>query len=144
MEPKINRNKALATRLVEEVWNSKRPQLMTEIFSEEFATSTPGGVLYGPQGYRKIYDTYVEAFPDCQIKIADILGEEDQVVIRFVFKGTHLGSLMSVKPTARKVSIPGIIIMRIQSDKIVDQQVVWDTLSMLEQLQAVTLDTPNP
>ena len=140
MEQRVLQNKALVTRLVDEVWNSKQPQFIEKFFAEDFATSTPGGVLYGPQGYRKIYDTYVQAFPDCQLKIVDLLGENDQIVVRFAFKGTHQGDFLGIKPTGRNVRIPGIIIMRIEEFKIVDQQVVWDTLSMLEQIQAISLE----
>ncbi len=139
MNPIIIQNKAVVERLVEEVWNLKQPQLIETYFSEDFATSTPGGMLYGPEGYSKIYHAYVDAFPDCNLKIADILGENNQIVVRFVFKGTHQGPLMGVQPTGRRISINGISIMRLQAGKITDQQVVWDTLSMMEQLKAITV-----
>ena len=44
------------------------------------------------------------AFPDGRHMIEDLIGEEDAVVARLTFAGTHRGPYCGVAPTGRRVA----------------------------------------
>jgi len=65
------------------------------------------GVLQGRAGARQHYNTYVTAFPDCQITIDDMVAEGDKVVVRWTATGTHRGELAGITATGKRISLPG-------------------------------------
>lgn len=130
-------NKTTIKRLIEEVWNKKNPAFIDEIIAPDYVNNNPEGVLSGILGYHQFYDSYANAFPDCTIKVTDLIAEGDSVVCRYVFKGTHKGELMGIKPTNNLISVVGMVIARLEEDKVVEEKIVWDTLSLMQQLEAV-------
>jgi len=65
---------------------------------------------------------------------ACIIAEEDKVVSRFTFQGTHTGEFMGIAPTGREVTVMQISIDRIADGKIVEHWGLVDQLSLLQQL----------
>ena len=125
-------------RVIEEVWNQKNPGLLEGFYTDEFVMHTPIGDFVGPSGYRQVYDTYVNAFSDCQFTIDDLFSAGDRTVIRYTFSGTHDGELMGVAPTGRRVSVSGISISRVVDGKIVEEWPVWDQMGVMQQIGAVS------
>jgi steroid delta-isomerase-like uncharacterized protein len=77
------------------------------------------------------------AFPDLHLTVEDSIAEEDRVVNRWRFRGTHRGEFYGVPPTEREVTTSGIDIWRIKGGKIVENQQVVDNLGLLQQLGAI-------
>jgi len=130
-------NKDTIKRLIEEVWNQKNPNLIDELIAPDYVNNNPEGVLNGTLGYHQFYDTYTNAFPDLKLSITDLIEGEDRVVCRYVCKGTHKGDLMGIAPTNNQISVHGIVIATLKEDKIVEEKIIWDTLSLWQQLEAV-------
>jgi steroid delta-isomerase-like uncharacterized protein len=72
----------------------------------------------GPAGVRAGYRVWSKAFPDCHAELADIIAEDDKVVVRTIAKGTHQGEFMGVGPTGKQIRIEGISIFRLSESKI--------------------------
>ena len=125
-------------KVIEEVWNQKNPGLLEGFYTEDFVMHTPIGKFEGPSGYRQIYDTYVNAFSDCQFTIDDELSAGDRNVVRYTFSGTHDGELMGVAPTGKRVSISGISISRLVGGKVAEEWPVWDQMGVMQQIGAVS------
>ncbi|MBK5096154.1 MAG: ester cyclase [Gemmatimonadetes bacterium] len=125
-------------KVIEEVWNQKNPALLDDMFTEDFVMHTPIGNFEGPSGYRQIYDTYVNAFSDCQFTIDDELSAGDRNVVRYTFSGTHDGELLGVAPTGKRVSISGISISRLVGGKVAEEWPVWDQMGVMQQIGAVS------
>ena len=123
-------------RVTNDIWNAKNPEIISELYAENFVMHTPIGDFLGPSGYKEIYDTYVSAFSDCQFTIDDQITEGDRTVIRYTFSGTHDGELMGVAPTGKHVSISGISIARVEGDKIAEEWPVWDQAGVMQQIGA--------
>lgn len=132
-----NNNKTTIKKLIEEVWNKKNSALIDEIIAPDYVNNNPEGVLSGVLGYHQFYDTYTNAFPDCTIKVTDLVAEGDSVVCRYVFKGTHKGELMGIKPTNNLISVVGMVIANLEEGKVTEEKIVWDTLSLMQQLEAI-------
>jgi predicted ester cyclase len=78
-------------------------------------------------------------FPDFHDTIDLQLAEGDLVAARFTSTGPHLGTFQSIAPTGRRLSWTGMVIDRIEGDRIVESWGSWDQLGMLQQLGAVKL-----
>jgi predicted ester cyclase len=74
------------------------------------------------------------AFPDLTVRIDEQVAEDDKVVTRKTFLGTHLGEFMGIPPTGRPVAIEVIDIMDIHEGRVVEHRVVFDRLGVQQQL----------
>ena len=93
-------NKAVVRRLFEDHWNRKNGALVSELFAPTVSLHTPDGVLTGLEGAAVLLQAYATAFPDFQLVIDDLVAEEDKVVVRWTFTGTHRGSLADIPATS--------------------------------------------
>jgi steroid delta-isomerase-like uncharacterized protein len=98
--------------------------------------NAPPGTRPGPAGIVQITEPYRQAFPDLHFTVEDQVAEGDKVVTRFVFHGTHRGSLMGIPPTGRQVHMEGISIYRIADGQMQEAWVQYDILGLLQQLGA--------
>jgi steroid delta-isomerase-like uncharacterized protein len=130
-------NKSVMRRIVDELWNKKNPAVIDQLYAENYVGHTPDGVLQGRAGARQHYNTYITAFPDCNIAIDDLLAEGDKVLVRWTATGTHRGELAGIAPSGKRISVPGNLIVRISSGKIIEDHNLWDTLKLAQQIGAV-------
>lgn len=63
------------------------------------------------------------AFPDPHVTIEDQIAEQDRVVTRVTFRGTHPGEFSGVAATGRVVTYSGIAIDRIANGKSLPRQI---------------------
>lgn len=91
----------------------------------------------GRDGVRQELQRFATAFPDWFATIEDLIAEGDKVVMRGVASGTHRGVFMGIPPTGRRVTVPGIHIMRIVDGKIVEHWAQADFLGMMQQLGVI-------
>jgi steroid delta-isomerase-like uncharacterized protein len=88
----------------------------------------------GAAGVRQLFDVYRMAFPDLRAEVHDQIAEGDKVATRKTFHGTHLGPLMGIPPTGKKVAINVIDIVRVVNGQITEHWNVVDQLGLLQQL----------
>jgi predicted ester cyclase len=91
----------------------------------------------GVSGLRDHYTSLLKAFPDMRVDIEDIIADNDKVVHRFTFYGTHRGEFMGLAPTMKLVSAPGVHINLFKGDKCIEVWQVLDTLKFMSQVGAV-------
>jgi steroid delta-isomerase-like uncharacterized protein len=130
-------NKKVSRRIIEEIWNKRNPALMNELYAPNCVVHTPEGELKGTKSLRQFYDAYLTAFPDCHIKLDYLIAEDDKVVTSYTFTGTHKGQLMDISPTGKQVAVRGMAVGKMADGKVVEERNLWDTLSLMEQLDAV-------
>src|SRR2546425_3733077 len=107
-------NKAVVRRLFEDHWNAKNPALASELFAPTVSLHTPDGTLTGLDGASSLLQAYATAFPDFHLTIDDVVAEDDKVVVRYAFTGTHRGPLADIAASGKRVSVTnGIVIFRI-------------------------------
>lgn len=130
-------NRAAVRRLVEELWNQKKAAVIDEIYDDYCTQNLPGGTLRGRTGARQNFTTYTTAMPDVHVTILDLLAEDDKVVLRWRCKGTQRGELQGIAPSGKPVDVSGTCVYRFVNGKIVEENTVWDTLLMMQQIGAV-------
>jgi len=62
------------------------------------------------------------AFPEHVFHEDDIMAEDDRVILRWTFEGTHTGPLFGRKPTGRRVKTYGYEMVKLRDGKIVEHK----------------------
>jgi len=91
----------------------------------------------GRQSFKQVAVLFQTAFPDAHIPLFDLIAEGDKVVARWGLRGTHRDMFMGVPPTDKPVSVDGIIICRLEDQKIVEYWGSFDTLGLMKQIGAL-------
>ena len=133
-------NKALVRRWFKEVWNEGREATIDELFAESgvaYGLGDGEAEVRGPAQLKPFVRNLRSTLPDLQIRIQDIMAEEDKVMVRVLLEGTHSGSGLGVPPSGRKVRIAGIVVIRISKGQFVEGWNSWDQLGLLRQIGAL-------
>lgn len=79
------------------------------------------------------------AFPDVQPRLHELVAEGDLVSVRVTAHGTHTGApFMGIQPAGKKMLWKEQHIFRVAEGRIVEHWGVFDLLSILQQLGAIT------
>ncbi len=130
-------NEAIVRRTWEELFNQGKLAVADELISPDFKNHAAPGSPPGPASFKGLVTFYRSAFPDAQFTIEDLLADDDKVVMRNTFSGTHRGPFMGVAPTGRRVSQEQIHIVRVASGQVVEHWAVRDDLNLLRQLGVI-------
>jgi steroid delta-isomerase-like uncharacterized protein len=132
-------NKTLVSRFHEDVFGNKDLSRINEVIAPEFVQYLPGTTepIRGPEGFEGWVVGLFEVFPDLEVPIDEILAEDERVVTRYVMRGTHQGSLMGIPPTARRVEVAGMNVIRLSEGMFVEKRDEYDLFGLLKQLGAL-------
>ena len=118
------RNKDVVRRLIDEVMNAGRLDVIPALYSPGLA----------PKAERWIAP-FRASFPDMHMEIIELIATGDAVVGRFKCSGTHLGDWLGNPQTGRRfTAIDEVAIFHLSDGKIVNAWSIEDTLERLEQL----------
>jgi steroid delta-isomerase-like uncharacterized protein len=132
-------NKALVRRF-NEIINQKELEAFYQIIAPECVFHLAVGDISAEE-YRQFGEMLFRSIvPDFYITVEDIFAEEDKVVMRLTWSGTHSGELRGVAPTGNKIEMTEIAICKIANRQIVEIWAEQNELRLLEQLGAI----PNP
>ena len=129
--------KAIVRRLFE-TGNEKDVDAYLALLHEDFVNhDAPPGVPNNREGYRQYFNMFVNAFPDYELTIEDLVAEDDTVATRWTGRGTHTGEFMEIPPTGKEGELAGITFYRVADGKVIEQRANLDMLSLLQQLGVV-------
>ena len=135
----IEENKKVVRRY-QEIYNSNDLDTLSEVVLEDLLTpKIMPGIPAGIEGAKAAHGIMLAGFPDYQTTIDDLVAEGDKVAARITMTGTNTGSCMGIPPTGKHVSFTGIYIARIEDGKIVEHWGEEDSVSLLQQLGALSL-----
>ena len=135
-------NKAIVRRYVEEVLNDRRHDLAEEFLADNIELHG-SGLAPGLDVVKQWLTMFAAAFPDGHYAIEDVVAEEDRVVARTAFNGTHQGEMQGIPATGKNVNVPGITIFRLDNGKIAEGWLVSDNLGMMQQLGVMPAPQEN-
>ncbi len=81
------------------------------LFSADLHTN---GKQVSPEGAVRTVRNRLTGFPDLQVSLEELVSVDDTVVVRLVWRGTHLGPYSGVPPTGKSVEVITIAIWRFQ------------------------------
>jgi steroid delta-isomerase-like uncharacterized protein len=106
-----------------------------EVYAPDLVWHEPDQDVRGIEEGKQFASTFLEAFPDAQVTVEDMIAEGDKVVSRYTIRGTHQGETEEFgPPTGEQIELEGITIHRIEDGKIVEEWERYDNLSILQQL----------
>jgi steroid delta-isomerase-like uncharacterized protein len=131
---KEERNKAVALRVFEEIFNQGKFSVADEIYAPDFKNhglkridvTDAGSRLTWTDADLKTDQNAVhdekKAFPDLKMTVNNMVAEGDLVAVHWTFRGTHThGGYAGLPATGTKVLMTGITIWRIVDGKIKDE-----------------------
>jgi steroid delta-isomerase-like uncharacterized protein len=125
-------------RFLDEAFNQGNVDALDEFLAPDYVDhNAPPGTPPGPGGVKQIISGFRAAFPDTHMTIEDQLAEGDRVATRYTFQGTHSGNLMGIPPSGKVATMSGITIARVVDGRMVEGWVVYDLLSLMQQIGAV-------
>jgi steroid delta-isomerase-like uncharacterized protein len=127
-------NKALAMQ-EGEMLNKGDFDALKELLAPEF-------LLYKPRSAKpasreeQIYwlKIFHEAFPDLSWIPQEFIAAGDKVIVRFIARGTHNGEYKGIPASGNKIEFSGIVILRMENRKIVEQREQNDISDIVMQL----------
>ena len=106
----------------------------TDSFDKQATVVTASENIIGIDAFRDYYNNYLTGFSDAEFSFIDIIGQGDQLVKNWNFKGTHDGEMFGIPPTNNKVDISGTTIVTMKDGKVLQEQDFFDNHSFLMQL----------
>lgn len=97
----------------------------------------PGIELNGLEAAKGHMQMYKSAFSDASLEIVELFATGDRVVGRWRATGTNDGSLGSIAPTGKQVTLAGISIFRVENGRLAEEWELFEELQMLQQLGAI-------
>ena len=117
-------NKAVVRRLITEVLNGGRLEVIDELYAPELAGAA-----------RRWITPFRASFPDVHMEIVELIAEGDKVVGRFTCSATQLGAWLGHGPTGRRFErVDEVTIFRLREGRIVHAWSLEDTFGRLQQL----------
>ncbi len=137
-------NKSVIRAFTEDVLNQGRWERMNELVKEDFIELDPlPGQQQGREGLKDVLVGMRTAFPDMHWTIAEQVAEDDKVVTRFTWTGTHRDTFLGVPATGKPVEVKGVVIDRLEAGKMADSRILMDTLALLQQLGVIPPPSAN-
>jgi steroid delta-isomerase-like uncharacterized protein len=133
-------NKAVMTAFLEEVINQGRLERADDLVHEDFVELDPlPGQRQGREGLKEVIAGLRSAFPDIHWVAEEVIAEGEKVVTRFAWTGTHAGTFLGVPATGKRVRVTGVVIDRLDANKMADSRILMDNLSLMQQLGALPM-----
>jgi steroid delta-isomerase-like uncharacterized protein len=133
----VKENKAILQRAAEAFNNPKDRSGWFEIHHPSVVAHGLGPQPLDLQGLKQFYSALWTAFPDLEISIDDLIGEEDKVAWRLSVRGTHKAEFRGVPATGTEVKFGAHYIFEFHNGKIVRRWTSLDRLGLLVQLGAI-------
>jgi predicted ester cyclase len=129
-----DRNRAVALRVFEEIFNQRRPEVAAEIYSPNFRNHGihSDASLEVDQGWAR---GELRSFPDLRMTVVKTVAENDLVTILWIFRGTHArDGYGGFPPTGTYMEFRGITIFRVVDGRIVEEWTTFNQWSAYSQV----------
>jgi predicted ester cyclase len=130
--PRVEVNKGVVQRLVDEAINAWRIEVIDELFEPEAGAKA-----------RRDFTSCRAAFPDWTMELVELVAEDEVVVARFKCRGTHLGPWMNKDPTGKAMEVDEVFFFRFRGGLITETWALEDTWTRQRQLGFLRRTSPG-
>ena len=126
------RNKAVAGRVFEEIFNQGKFQVAEEIYASDFMNH---GLHRNADLQEDQAAVHAEkkAFPDLRMTVDLMVAEGDLVTVVWTFRGTNTAAGYGLPPTGARIELRGITVWRFVDGKIREEWTSFDELQAARQ-----------
>lgn len=86
------------------------------------------------EGFEQLRALTLEAFPDFEVTVEDVVASADRAALRITNRGTNTGSFMGNPPTGKRCEWATYAILRLQDGRIIERWGLVDRHGLLSQL----------
>jgi len=123
-DPAGTAGKEVVRRLIDEVMNQRRLDVLHEIYDARLVDAA-----------RRWIEPFLRSFTDVEMRIVELIAEGDRVVGRFTCSGTHTAAWLGHSPTGKRFrNVPEVYFFTILDGRITAAWGLEDTLARLQQL----------
>jgi steroid delta-isomerase-like uncharacterized protein len=131
-------NIATVRRMIDQVWNERRIDLIEEFFTEDIIHHVVGSP--SSSGLEELKETTamsLNAFPNLRLTFEDEIAQGDKVAARWTMTGTQKGELFGIPATGKRLTQSGVTFYRLSNAKIAELWFLADNLGMMQQLGVI-------
>ena len=141
---KLEQNKAIARRVIEDVFVRRDPSAVDDLIAVDFTPHDWGGVEKGRDAMRGAIRRTSAGLSGVEMRIEDMIAEGDRVVVRLTSSATQSGPFMGLPASGNRYEIAEIHIFRIRDGQVTEHWHQLDMLGMRRQLEAKGPPEPVP
>jgi predicted ester cyclase len=131
-----NANIQLARRWFEDVWNRRHDATVHALLHPAAVGHLEGADVHGVDEFLAARAALLGAFPDLHVTLESVIGQGDDVVLRWSATATHRGPELGIAPSNRAVAFRGISWFRFAEGRLVEGWDAWNQGGLLASLQA--------
>ena len=128
-------NRTLAKRWFEEGWNQRNVDTVHEILHAEAVGHMEGFETHGHDDFKKVRASLLDAFPDMNVAVEDMVAEGDNVVVRWRVRASHAGHGLGIPASGQQADFRGMTWLRFKNGKLIEG---WDSWNMGELMQKLS------
>jgi steroid delta-isomerase-like uncharacterized protein len=128
-------------RTFHESWDLRDPDRGAAVIAEDcrFEDVARGELQIGPDGYRRDYQRWRDAFPDGELEITNIIVQGEWAVVEYLNRGTQTGplhsSLGTFPPSGNRMEARYCSVMQVRDGKVIAGRDYYDSASIARQLE---------
>jgi predicted ester cyclase len=132
-------NKKVIKHYLLDIINNRKLELLNEVFPEKFVRHdmndrTDTWMTVADQ-HKRLSDL-LQAFPDLQFTIDDMIAEGDKVVVRTTWTGTQKNSFMKTESSGNSINgLSEIVFYRLENGKIVERWTQLDLFTLFKKMK---------
>lgn len=135
IDQRLEANKRVALRFIDEVFGHGDPDAVDELATEDFAPHTFGSLAAGREPIKQAMTRVAAGLRDADFRIDDVIAEGDRVVVRLTSSATQSGTFMGLPPSGNRYSISEIHIFRVRDGQVSEHWHEFDKLALMQQLK---------
>ena len=130
-------------RIFHESWDLRDPERGASVIAENcrFEDVARGESQAGPEGYKRDYHRWREAFPDGELEVVNVIVQDNWAVVEYLNRGTQTGPLHSslgvFPPSGNRMEARYCCVMRVADGMVVEGRDYYDSASIAKQLGLV-------
>ena len=131
----VDQNKAIARRVLEEVFPANDDAALHELMDDSFVNhEAPPGTPPGLGSVTMFMDLLAGAFSDQRWTIDQVIAEGDLVAIHCTHSGRHTGDFFGLSATGRQFAYKQMHMIKMRNGKGVEHWAVRDDAGLMRQL----------
>jgi predicted ester cyclase len=131
----VEQNKVVVRRLVDEVFNGRKLNVIDELVTPNWRFHGPMGIEYqGAEGFKKMMTEMLAMISDVNVRLLDVVAEGDRVFHRWLLEGKGKGTYQGVLIEGRPIHMEYFLFSLFSNGK---ESEVWecvDTMAMMQQM----------
>ena len=132
-----------ADRQVE--WKRRDADALAKGYTEDSDVFSPMfGALHGREAIGEAYHALFKIFPDWDLRIEDLLIDDDRVAQIFAVNATHVGEFMGLPGTNRRIDFRGARLLHLNGELIQRERRIYDFTGILVQVGVLRAKPARP